>query len=129
MSLIKKSKQTCRAVTRALARILKLLVRLLTRKSELERLIRKSIAEESRGHSGHLVKNIARSLATSSQLAEIKATIFGNQPFVVGELTTQIANKKHIHDDDVISRLSWCLKVSGARLIANASSACILACT
>lgn len=115
MSLIKKSKQTCRAVTRALARILKLLVRLLTRKSELERLIRKAIAEESRGHSSHhLVKYIARSLASSSQLAEIKAVVFGKQPFVVDELTTQIANKKHIHDDDVISRLNWCLEVSGA---------------
>lgn len=112
MSLVKKGKQSCRALARALARAWKYVLRHLTRQGELERALRKAVADERYGLSADLVKNVARSLAHSSQLTEIKTAVFGRRPFSASAASAKIIEEKGIRDEEIGATLSWCLQVS-----------------
>ena len=112
MSLIKKGRRSCRALARALARVWKFLLRHLTQQGELERAIRRALADKRGGHSPSLVKAIASSLARSSQLAEIKAAVFGKRPFSASVASAKIIAEKGIRDEKVGATLTWSLHVS-----------------
>lgn len=112
MSLIKKGRRSCRALARALARVWKFLLRYLTRQGELERALRRSLADGRSGHSPALVKAVARSLARSSQLADIKAAVFGKRPFEAKVASAKIIAEKGIRDQKVGATLTWSLQVS-----------------
>eukprot|EP00904_Undaria_pinnatifida_P003332 jgi/Undpi1/129/HiC_scaffold_1.g00129.m1 len=111
MSLIKKGRRSCRALARALARVWKFLLRQLTRQGELERALRRALADERGGHSPDLVKAIASSLARSSQLADIKAAVFGKRPFSASVASAKIIKEKGIGDEKVGATLTWSLQV------------------
>lgn len=112
MSLIKKGRKSCRAIVRALARTWKFIVRLLTRRGELERAIREAMADGRDGRSADLVRSVAKSLARSSQLSDVKTVVFGRKPFSVGAVSAKIVDQKGIRDEDVSRSLMWCLRVS-----------------
>lgn len=83
-------------------------MRQLTRKGELERVI---LTREN-GLCAKLVASVAKSLARSSQLEEVKNTVFGSKPFIVSDILDTIVRGKGITDGDVISALTWCLQVN-----------------
>lgn len=99
-----------------LLRIYKYLMRVVTRKGELERaiLLRSTAAQERGGLSANVVKRVAKSLARSSQLAEVKDVVFGGRPFSVSDVLETIIRVKGLRDQDknVINALRWCLQAS-----------------
>lgn len=117
MSLIKKGRRSCRALARALARVWKFLLRHLTRQGELERALRRALADERGGHSPALVKAIASSLARSSQLAEVKAAVFGKRAFSASVASAKIRAEKGIRDEKVGATLTWSLQVSAIKSV------------
>lgn len=113
MSIIKKGKRSYRAFLRMLRRICKFLVRQLTQKGELHRAVVRSTASgRGSGLSAKLVADIAKSLARSSQLEEVKSTVFGSRPFAVDDVLETIVRVKKISDSNVIAALAWSLQVS-----------------
>lgn len=107
MSIITKGRRSCRALLRILRRICKWVLRQLTGgKGELERAVLGRTALDAA-----LVTSIARSLARSTQVEEVRNIVFGKQPFVVSETVDKIVGAKKITDSNVVSALTWSLQV------------------
>lgn len=115
MSIVKKGKISYQAFLRMLRRICKFLVRQLTTKGELHRaVLRRTRTASGRrsGLSAQLVADIAKSLARSSQLEEVKSVVFGSKPFAVDDVLKAIICVKKISDVNVVAALGWSLQVS-----------------
>lgn len=80
-------------------------------KGELERAVLGRTALDAA-----LVTSIARSLARSAQVEEVKNIVFGKQPFAVSEAVDKIAGAKKITDSNVVSALTWALQVGACLL-------------
>lgn len=97
-----------------LRRICKFLVRQLTTKGELHRaVLRRTRTASGRrsGLSAQLVADIAKSLARSSQLEEVKSVVFGSKPFAVDDVLKAIICVKKISDVNVVAALGWSLQI------------------
>lgn len=96
-----------------LTRLCKFILRLVTQKGEIERVILFRYPSGELGIlSAGFVRRVAKSLAQSSQLREVKGIIFGGRPFVVNEALNEIVRIKRLRDSKVVSALRWCLEVS-----------------
>lgn len=113
MSLVNKSRKVILMLTRALLRAWRAVLRRVTGKSELARILRKALIAENNGFSAELVRAVARSIAASSTIESpgVKGAVFGKHPFDVAEIARTVSEAEGISEEDQPS-LVWCLHVS-----------------
>lgn len=97
------TRKAYRAVMRAWSSWLRALMRRVTGRSEMSRILKRS-----GGYTTELVQDIARSIARSSE----KEVVFGKQLFDVRAVSDSLSSSKEIDDEDK-PRLVWCLEVRG----------------
>lgn len=116
MSLVKKSRTAILMLARALLRAWRAVLRRVTGKSELARILRKALIAEDNGFSAELVRAVARSIAASSTAESpgVKGAVFGKHPFDVAEIARTLSEVEGISEEDKPS-LIWCLQVSPQR--------------
>ncbi|CAN0018986.1 unnamed protein product [Scytosiphon promiscuus] len=112
MSLVHKSRKVIQMLTRALLRAWRAVLRRVTGKSELARILRKAVIAESDGYSAELVRAVARSIAANSttEAPGVKGAVFGKQPFDVSEIACTLSDTEGISEEDKPS-LVWCLHI------------------
>lgn len=95
------TRKAYRAVMRAWSSWLRALMRRVTGRSEMSRILKRN-----GGYTSELVQDIARSIARSSE----KEVVFGKQLFDVRSVSARLSSSKEIDDEDK-PRLVWCLEV------------------
>lgn len=110
------TRKLLRSLKRAILRAWKALMRRVTGRSEMGRILNRY-----EGYSSDLVQAIARSVARSSE----KDAVFGKNMFDVATISAQLADKKAISEEDE-PRLVWCLEVRDVRMFELGAGMAIL---